>query len=62
MTNEDKLTLAEKLVEEVWNDLVPDKPPRTVAEEEYFDFVEGVANRIISDISQMQSFVVDAQR
>jgi hypothetical protein len=61
MTNEQKLAEASRLIEEVWNDLVPDKPPRTVAEDEYFDFVDDTASRILSDVNQMFTFVLDAQ-
>ena len=61
MTNEQKLTKASKLIEEVWNFIVPDTPPRTVAEDEYFDAVDATAGRIISDIDQMISFASDAE-
>ncbi len=50
-----------RLVEEVWNDIVPDSPTRTVAEDEYFDFVNETAMRIVSDIEQMISFALDAE-
>ncbi len=61
MTNEQKLMKASRLVEDVWNDIVPDTPPRTVAEDEYFDAVEETASRIISDIDQMISYASDAE-
>lgn len=61
MTNEQKLMESSRLVEEVWNVLVPDTPPRTVAEDEYFDTVDATASRVISDIDRMISFVTDAQ-
>ena len=61
MTNEQKLMKSSKLVEEVWNDIVPDRPPRTVAEDEYFDSVDATASRVISDIDQMISFASDAE-
>ena len=56
MTNEQKLNTATQLIEDVWSNLVPDKPPITVAENDYFDAVDETANRIISDISRMLEF------
>ncbi len=61
MTNQEKLMKSLRLVEEVWSDLVPDSPPRTVAEDEYFEAVDATASRILSDIAQMQSFALHAE-
>jgi hypothetical protein len=61
MTNEQKLAEATRLIEEVWNVLVPDRVPRTVAEEEYFHFIDGIVTRILSDIDQMYEFVSNTQ-
>jgi hypothetical protein len=61
MTDEQKLAEATKLIEEVWNVLVPDRPSRTVVEEAYFDFIDRTATRIISDIDEMYEFLSDIQ-
>jgi len=50
-----------RLLEEVWRDIVPDIPPRTIAEEEYFDAIDATASRIISDIDQLISFASEAE-
>lgn len=59
MTDEERLTKAGDLIDFVWNKLVPDQAPITVAEEEYFDLVDLTATRILSDIQQMFEFLSD---
>ena len=61
MTNEQRLDQASKMIEEVWHELIPEKSPRTVAEDEHFDFVDSIAIRLLSDIEQMRNFIFDAQ-
>lgn len=56
MTNEQKLTAAAEFISEVWNDFVPDRPPKTMAEEYFFEEVDFTAKRIISDIERMCDF------
>jgi hypothetical protein len=61
MTNDEKLLLADKLVSEVWSEVVPDRAPLTLAEDVFFQSVEAIASRIISDIDQLRHFNSDVE-
>lgn len=56
MTNDQKLLRADKLVSEVWCEKVPDRPPVSLSEDIFFQTVDAIASRIISDIDQLRVF------
>lgn len=61
MMNDEKLLLADKLVSEVWSEIVPDRPPLSLSEEIFFQTVDAIASRIISDIDQLRDFDSDVE-
>ncbi len=61
MTKDEKLLRADTLVTEVWSELVPDRPPLSLAEEIFFQNIDAIASRIISDIDQLRDFDYDVE-
>lgn len=54
MTNDQKLIAATELIMDVWENLVPDRPPESIAEIEAFEEISAIAERISSGIDQLR--------
>jgi hypothetical protein len=58
---EEKLYMAEKLVDEVYQEIYPDTVnPGTVAEQDYFDNLSETYAEITDDLQKLHTFVSEA--
>lgn len=54
MTNNEKLNLAEELILEIWDTIVPDRP-----DQDAFTEINWIAERIVGDLQDWRSYLHD---